>query len=217
MFPGFGKHKCPLTTIFIFDYDLCRMKLSARSIKSSLSKGFTLIELLVVIGILGILAAALVATIDPFEQLKKADDSKIKNIAVEFQTANVRYYTTHGAFPWNDLNNTNTDCTGITWGGAVQLDQDPGMLDCIDGSTGSSLTGEGELKKAFATNLTDLNKVSITWDSSDATNLIVCFSPTSKSQKAAPDTRYNQDGSDADPANCPKATAPDGTCYWCTR
>ena len=44
--------------------------------------GFTLIELLVVIGILGILAAALVATIDPFEQLKKADDAKIKNIAV---------------------------------------------------------------------------------------------------------------------------------------
>ena len=34
------------------------------------SKGFTLIELLVVIGILGVLAAALIATIDPFEQIK---------------------------------------------------------------------------------------------------------------------------------------------------
>ena len=44
-------------------------------------KGFTLIELLVVIGILGILAAALVATIDPFEQLNKAQDSTVKNMA----------------------------------------------------------------------------------------------------------------------------------------
>jgi prepilin-type N-terminal cleavage/methylation domain-containing protein len=53
--------------------------------------GFTLIELLVVIGILGILAAALIATIDPFEQLKKANDSSVKNVAVEFVNSNIRY------------------------------------------------------------------------------------------------------------------------------
>ena len=35
-----------------------------------IQKGFTLIELLVVIGILGILATSLIATIDPFEQLR---------------------------------------------------------------------------------------------------------------------------------------------------
>jgi len=34
--------------------------------------GFTLMELLIVIGVLGILAAGLLAAIDPFEQLKKA-------------------------------------------------------------------------------------------------------------------------------------------------
>jgi prepilin-type N-terminal cleavage/methylation domain-containing protein len=64
------------------------------------SKGFTLIELLVVIGILGVLAAALVATIDPFEQLKKATDANVKNTAVEFIDANIRYFTTHNAMPW---------------------------------------------------------------------------------------------------------------------
>ena len=32
--------------------------------------GFTLMELLIVIGVLGILAAGLLAAIDPFEQLK---------------------------------------------------------------------------------------------------------------------------------------------------
>jgi len=33
------------------------------------NKGFTLMELLIVIGVLGILAAGLLAAIDPFEQL----------------------------------------------------------------------------------------------------------------------------------------------------
>ena len=36
-----------------------------------IQKGFTLIELLIVIALLGSLAVGLLATIDPFEQLKK--------------------------------------------------------------------------------------------------------------------------------------------------
>ena len=39
-----------------------------------MKKGFTLIELLIVIAILGILAIALLATLDPFEQLRKSRD-----------------------------------------------------------------------------------------------------------------------------------------------
>src|SRR3990167_3167776 len=65
------------------------------------TKGFTLIELLVVIGILGILAAALIATIDPFEQLKKGRDTTTRNTALEYLNALTRYYATHGAFPWD--------------------------------------------------------------------------------------------------------------------
>lgn len=182
------------------------------------NKGFTLIELLVVIGILGILAAALIATIDPFEQLKKADDSKIKNIAVEFQTANVRYYTTHGAFPWNDADSTNVTCTalGAAAISGLQLGA-AGLIDCI-GATGTSgsLIGEGELKSGFSTNTNDLNKIYLTWDDTDATNMIVCFSPTSKSQKASPETVYDSAGGD-NSALCPDAGAADDVCFWCTR
>src|SRR3989344_5850342 len=154
------------------------MELSAQSIKSNLSKGFTLIELLVVIGILGILAAALVATIDPFEQLKKADDSKIKNIAVEFQTANVRYYTTHGSFPWSDANSANGTCTAIGAGAFNSLLGAAGMIDCLgSATTNSSLIGEGELKTAFTSNLNDLNRIYANWDPTDSTNMTVCYSP----------------------------------------
>src|SRR6185503_6667683 len=78
--------------------------------KTQSSKGFTLIELLVVIGILGILATALVATIDPFEQLKKADDANVKNTAVEFTDANIRFYTTHNALAWGMTDSDGTAC-----------------------------------------------------------------------------------------------------------
>src|SRR6476619_6900438 len=91
------------------------MKSLISLIKKSSSRGFTLIELLVVIGILGIMAAALVATIDPFEQLKKANDSDLQNEAVEFAGANVRYYTTHNALPWWTVANGGAACyTGGT-------------------------------------------------------------------------------------------------------
>lgn len=178
-----------------------------------LQKGFTLIELLVVIGILGILAAALVATIDPFEQLKKADDAKIKNIAVEFQTANVRYYTTHGAFPWNDTNNTNANCT--TLGGANISDvlSSAGLLSCIN----NNLIAEGELKQSFSINTNDLGRIYVNWDTGNQTNMVVCFSPKSKSQKAAPDTKYTSAGAAAAGATCPNANAADDVCYWCTQ
>jgi len=64
------------------------------------SLGFTLIELLVVLGILGILAAGLLAAIDPFEQLKKGRDTNMRNTVIELLNATTRYYATHGDLPW---------------------------------------------------------------------------------------------------------------------
>ena len=43
-----------------------------------------MIELLIVIGVLGILATGLLAAVDPFEQLKKARDTKamVRNVSL---------------------------------------------------------------------------------------------------------------------------------------
>src|SRR5260221_6470647 len=48
---------------------------SANIKNSSANEGFTLIELIIVIGVLGVLAAALLVAIDPLEQLARGRDA----------------------------------------------------------------------------------------------------------------------------------------------
>ncbi len=177
------------------------MKLfSAHIVK--LQKGFTLIELLVVIGILGILAAALVATIDPFEQLKKATDARVENTAVEFLNSNIRYYTTHNTFPWESTDAS--DC--------YATDDDPaaqtlagGLATCIS----NNLIGDGELKPSFTTSTAALSAIYISESNNDVT---VCYRPTSKAKQRDPNTTFSSTGGAG--TSCGNSNS---TCYWCTR
>jgi prepilin-type N-terminal cleavage/methylation domain-containing protein len=179
------------------------------SIKKFSSKGFTLIELLIVIGILGILAAALVATIDPFEQLKKAQDSDMKNLATEFLNANIRYYANHNGLVWYASANGGAGCyTGGTTLQTVSLNN---LTTCLQ-----ALVADGELKQGFlnSNNLSSVTATNPNPQTSNATDTIVCFLPQSKSQRKDSNAKYNQNGSNA--ANC---ISQGGTaaCYWCAQ
>jgi prepilin-type N-terminal cleavage/methylation domain-containing protein len=174
-----------------------------RSFKTS--SGFTLIELLVVIGILGILAAALIATIDPFEQLKKAQDSNVKNTSVEYINANIRYYTTHAVLPWSDTNVTNCNAgvapTAATLGAA-------GMSGCL-----SALIGNNELKSGFTTVTSILNSIIVSGTTNGVT---ACFQPVSKSQQLDQNDKYNASG--VATTGCASQTSGGvTTCYWCSQ
>jgi len=173
-------------------------------------KGFTLIELLVVIGILGILAAALVATIDPFEQLNKATDANTKNTVVEYIDANIRYYTTHQAMPWGDVNapavcqNSGTAPSGALLTGVP-------MASCTD-----ALISDGELKGSFSSAVNILKNITITAGANNA--VIGCFAPLSKSQQKDPNTKYTALGVPvALPATNCVGYGGLVTCYWCTQ
>jgi prepilin-type N-terminal cleavage/methylation domain-containing protein len=178
------------------------------------NSGFTLIELLVVIGILGVLAAALIATIDPFEQLKKANDSNIKNLAVEYLNANVRYYTTHTAFPWESTSNGGDGCNGAAVpNGASSLNTGTtttGMKSCVQ-----SLMDDMELKQGFINATSQLARVYATFATGTKT-LTVCFWPDSKSQQNDANTKYNSNGVTNATKTC-TSTATDNGCYWCTQ
>lgn len=171
--------------------------------------GFTLIELLVVIGILGVLAAALIATIDPFEQLKKATDANVKNTVVEFTTANVRYYTTHNALPWSDTSAS----------AACQNSGTPPNSSALNGAQMNSCLGniiaDGELKAGFTTVTSILQSILVSGTTNSVT---ACFLPQSKSQERDPNTKFIYSGGAFVTSNtCVSQGGAVTTCYWCAQ
>lgn len=182
------------------------------SVQKNISqKGFTLIELLVVIGILGVLAAALVATIDPFEQLKKAQDSNVKNATVEFLNANVRYYTTHNTFPWDTEANGGADCNGNAAPDGTAALTDAGLAECV-----TALVDEKELKSGFS-NATDLLKEIYTNYDANTNTLTGCFRPQSTSQRKDKNTIYDEAGAAvSNPTTNCEGHGGATQCYWCT-
>ncbi len=171
-----------------------------------IQKGFTLIELLVVIGILGILATALVATIDPFEQLRKAQDSNVKNASVEFLNANLRYYTTHNSMPWGDPDTGGYDGCGTGTGTISDvLLSDPVGDECLQ-----ALVDDGELKSGFveADNIT-----SEIYISGGDNTVTACYQPQSLSGQNDPNTKYTSDGTVT--TGCVSQNGAND-CYFCT-
>jgi len=162
------------------------------------NKGFTLIELLIVIALLGALAVGLLATIDPFEQLKKGRDTSLRNTVSEFYNANLRYYSTKGQFPWG---------TGVTAGSAW-----PDY-----GSSITELMTVGELKTKFPDLAGTANLGKIYVNATSAESISVCFSPESKAFQEDLNTIYDKSGSSlASPACKSQAAGTAGSnCFFC--
>lgn len=155
-------------------------------------KGFTLIELLVVIGVLGILATGLLATIDPLEQFRKGTDSNSKTTALELQNALTRYYAVNGTFPWDSLANGGAACNGGVAPAPTRVSLIGGVSafnDCL-----TTLVTQGELKSTFPAQYSVLNKLWVA-DTTPAANpsaksAAICFDPESKSESTRSETKF---------------------------
>ena len=174
-------------------------------------KGFTLIELLVVIGVLGILATGLLATIDPLEQFRKGADSNRKTTSLELNNALTRYYSVHNVMPWASVANGGAACNGGAIPAATRVSNVTAATafnDCL-----TTLTNEGELKSTFQTQYGILNRLYIsetTPAGSTAVTVAICYDPESKSESKRPETKFSQNptGLACDPATST-------LCYWC--
>lgn len=161
------------------------------------NKGFTLMELLIVIGVLGILAAGLLAAIDPFEQLKKARDSNYRSGAIELLQSLQRYYANHGYFPWRATSglcstDNGTKLAPITPVASLAAEtvkvgstQGTEIKSCID-----DLIGDGELKATFSQGLNTTLYLS-SWSKTDVR---VCYAPESKSIRNDGQTNLHVEG-----------------------
>lgn len=150
-------------------------------------RGFTLVELLIVIALIAVLAAALVATLNPIEQVNKARDSRFKNDAAELLAAMERQYASTQAYPWMEAGTTycsggTTLCTSEDSYGAHGGHQSIGVCGATC-SVDGTLIDSGELKPAFKSKdqfdstATAIDKLYVYKEDEASGSVYVCFIP----------------------------------------
>ena len=161
---------------------------------SSKTSGFTLIELLIVIGILGILAAGLLAALDPLEQARKARDSNRRSGAEEVANGLERYYANAASFPWG------TVATG------------PSTLPA---GIITTLVNVGELKQGFTMPAQPASTGYILYGDANG-GVYVCFDPEARTGNVDQNSTYT-DLTTAPPAQGAACPGDPGPCYFCAR
>lgn len=157
--------------------------------------GFTMIELLIVIAVLGILAVAVLAAINPIEQINRGRDTGSRSDAEQLLSAVDRFYASQGYYPWrtgaNDVESDGT--SGVTWTNVNAVTD--GTTDLLDKlSTG----GTAELKTSFVTRVSagTYNSLYIYNRGEQGDSTYVCFLPKSGSFAEEASTRcVDTDGS----------------------
>ncbi len=148
--------------------------------------GFTMIELLIVIAVLGILAVAVLAAINPIEQINRGRDTGSRSDAEQLLSAIDRFYASQGYYPWQFAAD-DTAHEPLAWTEA------PLVTDVIDvsvpGDTAElmleklSTGGTSEIKTSFVTRISDsgYNSLHVFNNGDQGDSTYICFLPKSGS------------------------------------
>ncbi len=192
--------------------------------------GFTMIELLVVISVIGILAVAVLSSINPIEQINKGRDTRTRSDAAQLINAVDRYFSIHEEYPWNTAT--------ADWAGADVVDdyEDPIGFDetgaaSFPGGTNTISSWEwinilettAEVKSGFVNRLTTDDKVEYVIYKPGTANatMYVCFAPSSNAFDQEASSRCTNGGVDDDveaiscPANCDDSFTDTNACLVC--
>ena len=181
------------------------------------SKGFTLVELLIVIALIGVLAVAVLAAINPLEQLNRARDTGMESDASQLLAAIDRYYATQEEFPWVTVNNAYTNDSNF----ALNTAQTPEVGICgANCNDNGILLEQFELKseflnRRFITATAPVDMLYLAKQDGASSSVYACWVPTSKAKRA----NANQDTTDIWAGNCDGANATYGnltnSCFFC--
>jgi len=184
-------------------------------------KGFTMIELLIVIAVLGVLAIAVLAAINPIEQINRGRDTGSRSDAEQLLSAIDRYNASQMLWPWQDVA---TDPVPLTPLLAVTTTYPAGtscpMLDNLakDDASGAICPGTDEVKASFVNRITSLtyNLLNIEFGGSAGDSVYICFNPQSGSFAQEADRRCGgtlpTDFPGAACGTCPASVGTHGNC-----
>ncbi len=167
---------------------------------------FTMIELLIVIAILGILAVAVLAAINPIEQINRGRDTGSRSDAEQLLSAIDRFYAYKGYYPW--VTNPN-DTSTLAWRGvagdtAISLESgsitawgDNATTPCYvldkiaNGNADGTCVGTNEVKRSFVDKITktDYNHLYVYYNGEPGSSMYVCFKPQSGAMQEEAATR----------------------------
>ena len=180
------------------------------------ARGFTLVELLIVIALIGVLAVAVLAAINPIEQLNRARDTGRESDAAQLLSAIDRYYATQENFPWSDENcdpvvGTCTATNDAAFGFITA--QNPGVGICADEACANPglLLQAVELKDEFInrnfieTADDDIEMMYIGKEQASTLSqpsVYACFVPSSNARRLNATEAITGDGSSAVRADC---------------
>jgi len=122
-----------------------------------LPKGFTMIELLVVIAVIGILAVAVLAAINPIEQINRGRDTGSQSDSEQLIGAIDRFYAQHEYYPWMESpDDIDGEATPTGWEDAATIADSDGclILDKLGIGAGPCV-GSQEVKAGFTARLVD--------------------------------------------------------------
>lgn len=165
-----------------------------------------MIELLIVIAVLGVLAVAVLAAINPIEQINRGRDTGNRSDAEQLLSAIDRYNASQMLWPWQGAAD---DAEDIAWGQITALlpaaptGGCPMLSNLRHDAADTDCPGTDEVKQAFVNRITDsrYNALYMEYGGATGDSVYVCFSPQSMSFSQEADTRCDAGVPTGYPAN----------------
>ena len=153
-----------------------------------------MIELLIVIAVLGVLAIAVLAAINPIEQINRGRDTGNRSDAEQLLSAIDRYNASQMIWPWQGAAD---DTAVVGWtqitalAPAAPTGGCPMLSNLRYDSADASCPGTDEIKQSFVNRIVEAryNALYMEYIGGTGDSVYVCFSPQSMSFAQETDTR----------------------------